>query len=115
MKDPSTASRNNPGANYYNPEHRQTEQERFHAISFGVGNRGSVNGKILETPGPGTYKLASPFDKGNRYSTRSNFFSKRKKSKKRKVQRRTQSMATLEPAQTEKINVRATPVEEEKS
>lgn len=45
-----------------------------------------MNGKILDTPGPGTYKAPSPFDKFRRLpqATSSNFFKKRKQSKKRK-------------------------------
>lgn len=105
LKNLDATTRNYPGANYYNPEHNQTEQSRFDNIGFGVGGRGSVNGKILDTPGPGTYKLNSPFDKFGRVSpyTQSNFFQKRRKSKGR--HKRSASQATKEEGSKTPVNI----------
>lgn len=73
-------TRNYPPPNCYNPDWTLTEQDRFNAITFGIGGRGSVTGRILDTPGPGTYKLPSPFEKFKRlpYHERMGFFEKRK-------------------------------------
>ena len=101
IKTQDAAARNFPPPNCYNPDHLQTEQSRFDAVTFGVGGRGSVNGKILDTPGPGTYKLKSPFEAYRRLplsSTQGNFFKKRLKSKRKgsKKRRRSQTPNLME-------------------
>ena len=48
--------RNNPPPNSYHLNHAMTSPNKFSAISFGFGNRVNVAGKILDNPGPGTYK-----------------------------------------------------------
>ena len=83
LQDADAATRNNPPPNCYNPNWTPAEQDRFNAITFGIGGRANVNGRILETPGPGTYKLPSPFDKFKRLpymsNTQRSFFEKRGK------------------------------------
>jgi len=37
-------TRNYPPPNSYNPDFTLTEQDRFNAITFGIGGRGSVTG-----------------------------------------------------------------------
>ena len=66
IKPQDATTRNYPPPNCYDPEFSQTEQLRFNAITFGIGGRGNVNGKLLDNPGPGTYRIPSVFDKFKR-------------------------------------------------
>jgi len=57
----------------YKPVHILTEPSRYKGVSFGLGSRGNLTGSTTNvglaiTPGPGTYRLPSPFDKYTRIS-----------------------------------------------
>lgn len=66
----TSATKEFPAPNMYKPGFGLTEQNRFNGVGFGVGNRGNPTGpaSLTITPGPGTYRLASPFDKFTRIS-----------------------------------------------
>lgn len=78
IKVPDSATRDNPPPNNYHVNHYLSEPSKFSAITFGFGTRVNVNGckysnimsnnilEIKDTPGPGTYKLPSAFDKFKR-------------------------------------------------
>ncbi len=70
IKPVDGATRDNPPPNTYHPHHRMTEQSKFTAITFGFGNRVNVTGKVIDTPGPGTYKISSVFDRFKRLPTK---------------------------------------------
>lgn len=70
LKPTDSASRDNPPPNSYHPNYDFTEDNKYHAISFGFGSRCNVTGKVVETPGPGTYKISSAFDRFKRLPTR---------------------------------------------
>lgn len=78
VKAVDSATRENPPPNTYHPNHVLTEQGKYGAITFGFGSRCNVTGcnkylsftmyciEIKETPGPGTYKIPSVFDRFKR-------------------------------------------------
>lgn len=66
IKPQDATTRNYPPPNCYDPEHSLTEQHRFNAITFGIGGRANVNGRLLDNPGPGSYRIPSVFDKFKR-------------------------------------------------
>lgn len=63
IKPLDSATRDFPPPNTYYINFKQTEQNKFNAITFGVGGRVTAAGKIEDNPGPGTYKNPSAFDK----------------------------------------------------
>eukprot|EP00826_Nyctotherus_ovalis_P058680 TRINITY_DN808_c0_g1_i1.p1 TRINITY_DN808_c0_g1~~TRINITY_DN808_c0_g1_i1.p1 ORF type:complete len:277 (-),score=12.33 TRINITY_DN808_c0_g1_i1:34-864(-) len=67
---PQPTTKDYPAPGAYKPVHVLTEPSRYKGVSFGIGNRGSPTGPVslTVTPGPGTYKLTSPFDKYARIS-----------------------------------------------
>ena len=86
VKIADSASRDNPPPNTYNPTFTLTEQSKYAAVTFGFGSRCNVTGcipllfnndiEIKETPGPGTYKLDSVFDKFKRLPAKEYFLLK---------------------------------------
>lgn len=75
---PPPTNKDYPPPCAYKPVHILTESSRYKGVGFGVGNRGSPTGPmsmylkdyigLTTTPGPGTYRLPSPFDKYTRIS-----------------------------------------------
>jgi hypothetical protein len=76
VKPSDSATRDNPPPNTYHPNYALTENGKYAAVTFGFGSRCNVTGcnnfylktilEIKETPGPGTYKVPSVFDKFKR-------------------------------------------------
>jgi len=62
--------RNTPTPGKYDLNHVPIENSRYKKISFGIGNRSTSTNRnsIKISPGPGSYKLYSPFDKFDRLS-----------------------------------------------
>lgn len=52
---------NTPPPNTYHPNFKLVEPDKFKLISFGIGQRPQIYGKIEEIPGPGTYEIPSCF------------------------------------------------------
>ena len=60
---------NTPPPNTYSPSFRLVEKENYKVVSFGVGDRPQIYGKIEEIPGPGAYEIPSLFKGSNPVST----------------------------------------------
>lgn len=52
-----------PPVTSYTPREGLTKNTRFSSIGFGIGSRHDFTVKDKSIPGPGTYKIQSPFDK----------------------------------------------------
>lgn len=52
-----------PACNKYNIDSPATKNERFKGIGFGFGRRSDFTNTKIVSPGPGTYRLGSAFDK----------------------------------------------------
>ena len=52
-----------PPPGTYSPEFKLTHYTGFQNISFGIGERSRIKNSSFDAPGPGTYEIASKFDK----------------------------------------------------
>ena len=50
-----------PPPNSYRPNYKLVEKENYSKVSFGVGDRPQIYGKIENLPGPGSYNIPSCF------------------------------------------------------
>jgi hypothetical protein len=66
LKTVDGATRDFPPSNTYTPNFGLVEDSKFSATTFGFGSRCNVTGQIKNTPGPGTYRISSVFDRFKR-------------------------------------------------